>query len=107
MVRMKGMRCSRLWWFVLAVLVVYLGGVKLFVSGVLLPYTKLDGPWWGYPLNYLLILNLFFGLPVIVVIFGGTLFSEIMTWRDRRAQHREQSLDAADSANVKADSPLR
>ena len=107
MVRMKGMGCSRLWWVVLAVFVVYLGGVKLFVSGVLLPYTKLDGPWWAHILGYLLILNLFLGLPVTLVIFGGTLFSEIMTWRDWRAQHREQSLDAADSANVKADSPLR
>jgi hypothetical protein len=74
LVRMKGIRCSRLWWVVLAVLAIYLSGVMLLSSGVLLPYTKIDGSLWGYILGYLLIWNLFLGFPATLVVFGGTLF---------------------------------
>jgi hypothetical protein len=83
------MRHTRWWWVAIAGLLAYVAAFKLTTAGMLDRITPPAGSplyFIAAPIIFWLLIFSFVGLLVVLPLFGGALWADIMTWREARRE---------------------
>lgn len=80
------MKHTRLWWVALGCFLAYWVTVKYLTSGVLAGQAGVGGSLLANLINGIFVYYFFLGLPLVVILLGASILTDVMVWRDERQE---------------------